>query len=138
MNRVTKTLITNTEDLKPGDVIYIFETRQKQMDQAKNRNWPDCNFHRICVVTRIHQIEDDGQWRYDHQEHNRLSSTNGDHEIINQLLKDQKILTNGAFGCNSRVDQHRETWRLDCIQDHRPAVYKLPNLVGNPAYDLMM
>jgi hypothetical protein len=135
---IKSTLINSTDELKEGDVLYIKETRQMKMDTERNSNWPECNFHRLTVVRAVNHFEDENIWRYDTVQHNRLTSTNGDHEIIYRLLKENELLTNGSFGANNIIDEHRETYRLDEITNHPMVVHDMPNLKGNPAYDLMM
>jgi hypothetical protein len=138
MCTVSKTQIFKTSDLKEGDVIYWYEKGQEK----KNPTWPKCNFHRIAVVTSVFQIED-GSFRFDYRQHYKLYSENNDASVVYEALKSGKILEGGSFGCNQLVEKTHpnfatDYYRLDNIKNREMFVYNLPNLVGNPAYDLMM
>lgn len=132
---IAKTRIYRTEDLKAGDVIYIRETRQMKLNAARAIKFPECNFHRLTVVREVSKLKD-GTVVYHHQCHDFLNSTNGDHKIVNDLLERNVILTNGTYGCNATIDEHREVYRLDNVTNTRPQ-WQPVNLYKNPGYDLV-
>jgi len=128
------TRINHTNELKAGDVIYIKEVRQMNVNRKKGRNWSECNFHRIAVVTDVECK--DGKWVYGHTVHHILASATGEHRLIEELLRRHELSTNGS-GANHQVDEHREIYKLDNIFNKFP-VFQPVCLVGNPSYDLMM
>ena len=134
-----KTRIYNTKDLKPGDVILIIEVGQRK----KHPTWPLCNFRRLCMVTEVEQLKE-GEYVFHQKAVDRLTSTDGTHEVIRDAMSGPKpcILDNGAFGCNDRIEgRHKNlfevVYRLDNITNKEFVAPTMPNLVGNPGYDLM-
>jgi len=134
--QIAKTRIYSAADLKQGDVIFIIERRQLERNKVSKNPIPVCNFYRLTVVRSIEQF-DSGEWIYNCERHEKLTSTNGDHKVVLQALENNVILENGTFGANQRVNEHYEVYRLDSIKNKKTVFQGSVNLFRNPAYDLM-
>lgn len=138
---VTMTRISKVTNLFVGDVLYIKEVGMYEANRKRGGTLPECNFHRLCVVSDLRVILEANptraEWVFDHRQHFCLSSHSGQHKIVESLLGKNLLLTNGSFGCNHRINDSYEVYRLVDIKniDYH---YNPPNLKGNPAYDLTM
>jgi hypothetical protein len=126
--KINKTKINNVKDLKVNDVIYVYEKQSKET----NKTLPECNFHRITVVNKTRQLID-GTYVYDSIQFHKLTSENGDSAVVYDKLKNHIVLPGGKFGCNHRIDESIEVYRLDSIYNFKPTLESLRSEALSPS-----
>jgi hypothetical protein len=131
--KINKTRILNVSDLKIGDVLFIYEKRQRETNDKKAMPLPVCNFYRLTVVTSIDPYNNGKT--YGCKETDILKSVNGDHKIIADMLSSNTILKSGSGV--AEIDEYREVYRLDSIRSSSYNYSGSINLYKNPGYDLM-
>jgi hypothetical protein len=130
---ITKIRIYDVRELAIGDVLFIYEKRQKDLNDKRAMPLPMCNFYRLTVVTSIDPYNNGKT--YGCKETDILTSDNGDHKILADLLADNEILKSGSGV--AQIDEHREVYRLKFIRSRSHNYTGSINLYKNPGYDLM-
>lgn len=142
MSKVQKEKITAIEQLNKGDVILCIWRRGLERNRQSSNPIPVSNYRHVMVVTDVRKL-DNGKVVFDHSRPENLSSTNGDHKIVEKAIfsnfsTNPKIAcTTSSFGGNHGIKGY-EIWRLTEVKSRPNTFRDMPVLKGNPAYDLMM